>query len=311
MNWDDTRLFLELARSGSARATAAEQGVSHSTVTRRVVQLESALGVRLFDRDVRGYRLTGAGEVMMKSVVQAEDALLTAERQLQGRDAQLTGEIRLTTSNIIATHLIMDDLVEFTRRFPDIDLNVLISHDLFNLSRREADVAIRFMQLGSTPPEDLVGRKLVTLKSCYYASDAYLTENDPWSANSTARWIGWDDIERFPDWVKASPFPKCPVYGRLTDVTLQAEAARCGMALTVLPCFFGDSVEGLRRIPDCEPYLSFDLWMLSHPDLRDAARMRTFRAFAAEAIDRKRALLVGESSFNTRVWRQPQLDRMA
>ena len=293
MNWDDTRLFLALARSGSARATAADQGVSHSTVTRRVDQLESALRVRLFDRDVRGYRLTGAGEVMMKSAVRAEDALLTAERQLQGRDAQLTGEIRLTTSNIIATHLIMDDLVEFTRLYPDIDLNVLISFDLFNLSRREADVALRLLRLGSSPPEDLVGRKLVTIKSCYYASDAYLAENDPRSADSTARWIGWDDIDRFPAWVKASPFPNLPVYGRLNDVMLQAEAGRCGMGLTVLPCFFGDSVDGLQRIPHCEPYLSFDLWMLSHPDLRDAARMRTFRAFAAEAIDRKRTLLAG------------------
>jgi DNA-binding transcriptional LysR family regulator len=263
-------------------------------VTRRVDQLESALGVRLFDRDVRGYRLTGAGEVMMKSAVRAEDALLTAERQLQGRDAQLTGEIRVTTSNIIATHLIMDDLVEFTRQYPDIDLNVLVSYDLFNLSRREADVAVRMLRLGSSPPEDLVGRKLVTIKSCYYASDAYLAENDPSGANSTVRWIGWDDIERFPAWVKASPFPNLPVYGRLNDVMLQAEAARCGMGLTVLPCFFGDSVEGLRRIPNCEPYLSYDLWMLTHPDLRDAARMRTFRAFAAEAIDRKKTLLAGE-----------------
>ena len=294
MNWDDTRLFLALARSGSARATAAEQGVSHSTVTRRVDQLESVLGVRLFDRDVRGYRLTGAGELMMKSAVRAEDALQTAERQLQGRDAQLTGDIRLTTSNIIATHLIMDDLVEFTRQYPDIDLNILISYDLFNLSRREADVAVRFMRLGSSPPEDLVGRKLVTIKSCYYASDAYLAENDPGRADSDARWIGWDDIERFPAWVKASPFPNLPVYGRLNDVMLQAEAARCGLGLTVLPCFFGDSVEGLRRIPNCEPYLSYDLWMLTHPDLRGTARMRTFRAFAAEAIDRKKTLLAGE-----------------
>ena len=295
MNWDDTRLFLALTRNGSARAAAADLGISHSTLTRRMDQLESALGVRLFDRDVRGYRLTGAGEVMMKSAVRAEDALLTAERQLQGRDAQLTGEIRLTTSNIIAVHLIMDDLVKFTRQYPDIDLNVLISYDLFNLSRREADVAVRLLRLDSSPPEDLIGRKLATIKSCYYANEAYLAENNPRSADSAARWIGWDDIERFPAWVKASPFPNLPVYGRLNDVALQAEAARCGMGLTVLPCFFGDNVEGLRRIPDCEPYLSFDLWMLSHPDLRDAARMRTFRAFVAAMIDRKKAGLAGEA----------------
>ena len=174
MNWEDIRLFLALARSGSARATAAEEGVSHSTVTRRVDLLESDLGVRLFDRDVRGYRLTGAGETMLSSTVRAEDALLTAERQLQGRDAQLTGEIRLTTSNIIATHLIMDDLVEFTRQYPDIDLNVLISFDLFNLSRREADVAVRLLRLSSSPPEDLVGRKLLTAVNDHVAGPEFI-----------------------------------------------------------------------------------------------------------------------------------------
>ncbi len=231
---------------------------------------------------------------MMKSAVRAEDALLTAERQLQERDAKLTVEIRLATSKILAMYLIMEDLVEFTRLYPDIDLNVLISYDSLNLSRREADVALRIMRLGSSPPEDLVGRKLVTIKNCYYASAAYLAENDPGRVDSKARWIGWDDIERFPAWVKASPFPNLPVSGKLNDVMLQAEAARCGLGLTVLPCFFGDSVEGLRRIPNCEPYLSYDLWMLTHPDLRDAARMRTFRAFAVDVINRKRAMLAGE-----------------
>ncbi len=296
MNWDDTRLFLALARSGSARATAAEQNISHSTVKRRVDQLEADLGVRLFDRDVRGYRLTGAGELMMKSTVRAEEALLTAERQLQGRDAQLSGEIRLTTPNVIAQHLIMDDLAEFTRLYPDIDMHIMISYDLFNLSRREADVALRVLRLDSNPPEGLIGRKLVTMKNCYYATEAYLAENDPNCENSSARWIGWEDVERFPDWVKESPFPKLPVYGRMNDAMLQAEAARSGFGLTVLPCFFGDHIEGLQRIPGCDPYASYDLWMLSHPDLRDAARMRKFREYIAAAIDRKKPMLAGQTT---------------
>jgi len=289
-------MFLALARSGSARATAAEQNISHSTVKRRVDQLEADLGVRLFDRDVRGYRLTGAGELMMKSTVRAEEALLTAERQLQGRDAQLSGEIRLTTPNVIAQHLIMDDLVEFTRLYPDIDMHIMISYDLFNLSRREADVALRVLRLDSNPPEGLIGRKLVTLNSCYYATQAYLAENDPNCENSSARWIGWEDVERFPDWVKVSPFPKLPVYSRMNDARMQAEAALCGFGLTVLPCFFGDRIDGLQRIPGCDPYPSYDLWMLSHPDLRDAARMRKFRKYIAAAIDRKKPLLVGQTT---------------
>ena len=293
MNWEDIRLFLALARSGSARATAAKEGMSHSTVTRRVDLLESDLGVKLFDRDVRGYRLTTAGETMLVSTLRAEDALLTARRQLQGRDAQLSGEIRLTMSDVIATHLLMPHLVEFSASYRDIDLNVLISDDPFNLSRREADVALRFMRVGSNPPEDLIGRKLATMGSCYYASDSYLAKNDLWSADCDARWIGWDDDERFPEWVRESPFPQFPVYVRLNNVLLQAEATRCGMGLAALPCFLGDSVEGVTRIPKCKPYYNFDIWMLSHPDLRDAARLRTFRAFIADVIEQKKGLLAG------------------
>lgn len=296
MNWDDVRLFLAVARSGSARSTAAAAGVSHSTVTRRVDQLESRLGVRLFDRDVRGYRLTGAGETMMTSAVRAEEALLAAERRLQGRDAQLSGEVRLTTSDVIAATLLMPELVDFTRRYPEIDLNVLVSHDLFDLSRREADVAVRVLRMGSNPPEDLIGRKLVTIRSCYYASESYLAENDPRKADSEARWIGWDDVERHPAWVKTTPFPHLPVYGRLNDVRLQAEAAKCGMGLAVLPCFLADELEGLTRIPGCQPYESYDLWMLSHPDLRDAARLRAFRAFIAEVIEAKRTSIMGDTA---------------
>jgi DNA-binding transcriptional LysR family regulator len=250
--------------------------------------------VRLFDRDVRGYRLTGAGELMLKSAIRAEEALLTAERQLQGRDALLSGEIRLATSNIFAMHLIMDDLVEFTNVYPDIDLNVEVSYGSLNLSRREADVALRIMPLNVNPPEDLVGRKLVTIRNCYYASKAYISENDPNVRDSGARWIGWDDDERFPAWVKTSPFPHIPVHGRMNDVMLQAEAACHGFGMTVLPCFYGDNVIGLQRIPNCKPYPSYDLWMLTHPDLRDAARMRTFRAFMVAAIERKKLRLIGK-----------------
>ena len=293
MNWEDVRLFLALAQSGSARATATSLGISHTTVSRRVEQLEQDLGARLFDRDVRGYRLTAAGETMLSSAARAEDALLVAERQLHGRDAMLRGEICLTTSDIIASHLIMPDLVRFTRQYPDIDLNVVVSYDLFDLSRREADVALRFMKVGGNPPQDLVGRKLVSAASCYYASDQYLAEHDPWNEDCKARWIGWDDDERFPAWVRSSPFPRLPAYGLLNNAILQAEAARCGMGLAVLPCFLGDTVAGLRRVPKCEPYANYDLWMLSHPDLRDTARLRTFRQFIAAVFEQHKALLTG------------------
>jgi DNA-binding transcriptional LysR family regulator len=293
MNWDDVRFFLELARKGSARSAGASLGLSHTTVARRAKQLESTLGTQLFDRDVGGYRLTGAGESMLKSAEQAEDALLTAERQLQGRDAELRGDIRLTTSTIIATYLMMPDLVKFSHQYPDINLEILVSQDVFDLTRREADIAIRFFSGGRSPPDDLVGRKLVSATSCYYASNTYLDDHNPWEKNSDARWIGWDDRSRFPEWVKSSPFPHIPAHGKLNDPILQVEAARAGMGLAFLPCFLADQIENLSRIPGCQPFSNYDIWLLSHPDLRDAARLRTFRRFIVDLFEKQKPLLTG------------------
>ncbi len=294
MNWDDIRLFLALARHGSARKAAETLGISHTTISRRAEQLEADLGTRLFDRDVNGYRLTGEGEAMLASATKAEDALLTAERQLQGRDADLSGEVRLTTSDIIAMFLMMEDIKDFSEKYPRIDLNVLISYDVFDLGRREADIAIRFIGAGRMPPEDLVGRKLVSASSCFYASKEYLLSHDISDSACGARWIGWNDESRFPDWVKNSPYPNFPAVGKFNNGMLQAEAARHGIGLAALPCFIGDAMSELERLPGAMPYANWDIWLLSHPDSRDAARLRTFRKFVVESFERKRALVCGE-----------------
>jgi DNA-binding transcriptional LysR family regulator len=293
-NWDDVRLFLALARNSSARAAAASLGVSHTTVVRRTDDLEKSLGARLFDRHVSGYRLTAAGESLLTDALRAEEALLGAERRLHGRDAQLQGEIVLTTGDIVATHLIMPDLVGFSREYPEIDLNLVISYDVFDLGRREADVAVRFMGRGRTPPDNLVGRKLVTGRSCYYASPDYLAQHPPGKPGSGARWIGWDDDVRYPEWVKNSPHPDVPAYNKFNNVVVQLEAARQGMGIAVLPCFVGDRATDLVRLPGSKPYDNFDIWLLSHPDLRDAARLRIFRKFIVDVFARRHAALVGE-----------------
>jgi len=292
-DWDDIRLFLELVRKGSARGAAAELGLSHSTIVRRVERLETSLGVRLFDRDFTGYRPTAAGETLLSSALAAEDAILTANRQLHGQDAKLTGEIRITTSDILANFFLMPDLADFSNLYPDIELSLSVSYDLFDLSRREADVAIRFMRPGRSPPEDLVGRKLTTSRSCYYASEQYLETHDPRSAETTARWIGWDDEDAYPDWVKNSAFPLLPAVGNFNNVMVQASAARAGLGLTILPCFVGDSIPDIVRVPDIEPYDNHDTWILSHPDLRDAARHRVFRNFIADVFASKSDALLG------------------
>ena len=293
INWDDVRLFLALAGQGSSRAAANLLGVSHTTVSRRVEQLETCLDTRLFDRDIGGFRLTAAGEKLLTQASLAEEALIDAQRHLQGQDAALSGEIRVTAPDVIAINLLMPDLVKFSNNYPGIDLNLMVSYDVFNIARREADIAIRIIGRDRSPPDELVGSKLVTTASCYYASKSYLARHDPRDKDTDARFIGWGDDERFPWWVKESPFPHVPAYGHLNNVMLQISAARAGMGIATLPCYIGDTTRGLVRIPRAKPYDNYDIWLLSHPDLRDTARLRVFRKFIVEVFEKKQDILRG------------------
>lgn len=293
INWDDARLFLALARHGSARGAGQALRLSHTTIARRAEQLEADLGTRLFDRAVTGFRLTAAGELFREQASGAEESLLAAERQLQGQDAAPRGEIRVTAPDVIAIELLMDDLVQFTQQYAEIDLNIMLSYDVFNIARREADIAIRFLGQNKSPPEELVGRKLVTTASCYYASDAYLAKHNPSLKETKARFIGWGDDERFPSWVRDSPFPHIPAYGNFNNAMLQIRAAQAGMGISAMPCYVGDSARGLRRIPGTKPYDSYAVWLLSHANLRDTARLRIFRKFIVEVFEKNRELLRG------------------
>ncbi len=298
-NWDDLKFFLALARHRSVRSAAASIGVSHSTVARRIAELEAQMNVRLFDRTAEGYAPTAAGEEMIEAAEKVEEEVAGIERRVLGTDAKLSGEIRVTMPNVVAEGLLMPDFVRFGRTYPDIDLNIITSYDFADLDRREADVAIRFVRIGQSPPEHLIGRRIACFHSAAYATREYLDsvtlEEDP----DSARWIGWGEREAFPAWVKGSAFPKTPARDRINDVMIQYQAARNGMGLAILPCFLGDPDPLLDRVGLQPPKPNFDIWLLSHPDLRETARLRVFRDFIADAVAGRRDLIEG---------RQPKLD---
>ncbi|WDD97202.1 LysR family transcriptional regulator [Thalassomonas actiniarum] len=296
MSWDDVQFFLSVARSGSARATAQLLGVSHSTVSRRVDNLESDLGTRLFDRNVGGYTLTTEGRSMMEYAEQAEDALVSAELHLHGRDTELSGLIRLTMPDNIANQILIPEMVNFTRKYPDINIEFSVSSNVFELMRRESDIALRFMGFGNPPPQPLIGRKVASVATCFYASDDYLANHDLSDPDSGARWLGWGETDRFPQWVKASPYPDIPAQYSMDQAGSQVAAVRAGIGMAMLPCFLGDACEGIYRLPNAPVLLNHEIWLLSHPDLREVTRLRKFREFVVELFERKQAWLAGEES---------------
>src|SRR3546814_4640554 len=134
VDWDDVRYFLAVARGGSVRAAAERLGVNHSTVLRRVAQLEERLGAQMFEKLPSGYRLTAAGDEVVEFAEQMEASSNRLETQIFGRDQGVRGLLRVTLAPTLATHLLMPDFAEFARLHPAIEMEILSSGEVANRS---------------------------------------------------------------------------------------------------------------------------------------------------------------------------------
>ncbi len=290
MNWDDLRFFLAVAQRGSIRGAAEALSVNASTVSRRIDTFEKKLGTRLFERLPTGYVLTSAGEEILESSERIEDEVAKLDRNIIGRDAQLNGSLTVTMAAPLATHLLMPDFVKFGQRYPGIELELSVSSEEINLSKREADVAIR---ITNHPPEYLVGRHITDIAKAVYASTEYLSTHKIKQQPELLRWIGWEDPEHYPAWVKESLYPKTPIRHQANDILVQLEAAKSGMGITILPCFMADPVPELNRISPISAGQCGDIWILTHKDLRYTARVRIFMDYMVKAFEKHIPALTG------------------
>jgi DNA-binding transcriptional LysR family regulator len=289
MNWDDLKFFLAVCRSGSIRGAARELGVNHATVSRRINGFESSLNERLFLRDANGYKMTKAAEEIYQHAASLEDTLNQVERKVVGRDQSMVGDVRITAADVIAQHLLFDDLAALSSQYPALEFEVIDSARTFNLTAREADIAIRIC---NQPPEHLIGKKVANVHRACYATREYIDIHK--NRHLDMNWIGWSDKMRRPKGKIAQDYPRFGSNHKVVSAVLQMEACLRGMGVSVLPCFLGDANPDLERI---SPYTSehkFDLWVLSHPDMRENKKIRTVFRFITERLEAKRGLIQGE-----------------
>jgi len=289
MDWDNLRYFLAVAQTGSIRGASQKLRVNHSTVSRRIKTFEQKTGQQLFKRLQTGYALTPPGEEMFELASNMEDQINALERQTLGSDNQLSGELRVTVPMALATHLLMPILSDFTVVHPEIDLDLMISSQELNLTNREADIAIR---ITNDPPENLIGRRIIRYTKSIYASQEYIDTHD-FKNKSSLNWIGWDDTSQSPWWVQETDFEDVSLRHKFNNEYVQIEAVKAGMGMTMLPCFMGDAEKDLVRVLPEINLPSYEIWLLTHPDLRNSARVRVFTKFVAEALEQKRDMLEG------------------
>lgn len=288
MNWDDLRLFLAVARTGSISGAARQLDVQHSTVSRRMRQLEDKLGARLIERKKSGYELTPAGEDVKQAANRIEREVLGVDGALLGKDTSLVGPLRVTAINNMATAVFMPMFARFSEAHPRVELHIAVSNTDASLSQREADVAIR---LTNAPPDTLIGKRIVTVASTIYGSRAYLEKLR--QQGREPQWIGVDCCDFHKTWTRQSCGEQSHQF--ISDDTLLTLAAiREGLGVSILPCFMADTDPLLERYCAPDPAYNLGLWVLLHPDLKRTARVLAFRDHMVNAIKEKTALFEGE-----------------
>lgn len=221
-----------------------------------------------------------------------EDELFKAQRDIAGRDADLSGTVKVSLPYAIMRGFLATDLRAFSDLYPGIDLDLELTDSFSDLTRLEADVSIR---MAYDVTDDVIGRRLVQYSKTIYAAPEFAKTLGPAPGvvDGGHIWIGWHSGDGDNSWARGTAYPTVPVRHNLPSHPLQIEAAKAGMGLAMLPCFLGDREAGLVRVPGAVPIADRSIWLLSRSDLRRTARVRAFVDFIAAAILDHRALLEG------------------
>lgn len=294
-DWNDMRYFLELARRGKLSAAALRLGVDHTTVARRITVLEEALGLKLFDRESRAYRLSADGRRLMAHAEKMEENSVALMDEVAPLASGPTGIVRLSTPEAFGSQFLVRHCAGFRQRTPSITLELVAETRSLNLSRREADAAITL-----TKPSHgrVISEKAGVYRLRLYAAPSYLQNHPPivTLADLAPHHFIWyvDDLLPLPELRMLDKAISNPnVVFRTTSVTGQANAAEAGLGIALLPCYLADRMKTLTTVLPGEISILRDLWLIVHDDLRALPHMDAVCTFLTTLIASERRTLLG------------------
>lgn len=298
--WSDLRHFLAVARSGSTLSAAKILGVNQTTVARRVAALEQALGEKLFEKTAGGYRLTEVGSAMVQNAERVESEANAFARMVQQRSRKLLGMIRVTTNDVLADCLLTPWLREFTQRFPVVQIETVITDRQMDLSRGEADIALRAATLSAGPMgDDVVVRKLARGKWAVYTSKTYAREHGiPRQPDELATHqiiAGAGEIARLnPAFMRVARETGATIRQASSSILNIAGAIKSGLGCGPLPCVLGE------LDPELERCFLFDegdfaLLLMTREEMRNLPHVRAFNDFIASRTAALRHMIEGRN----------------
>jgi DNA-binding transcriptional LysR family regulator len=284
MDWNDLRFFLCVARTGSLSRASTDLGVSVSTVSRRIIELEATLGAALFSRSPTGYTLTLEGERVLKGAEMVEAGVFSVERSAYELTGHASGTVRLATSENIATDLVIPALRQFRERYPLIRLEILTSTMTAELESLEADIALRVVRPARG---NLKIKRLGRMTYSVYGRRDFLeanpgTEKDPLKGRS---FIAWDEAHaHLPAavWI-AQRVLDTDIALVTSSLPTQIAAVRAGIGLAIIPDFLAAGGDLVQVLPPSEVFAN-DIWLVVHSDISASARVRAVSDFLSEVI---------------------------
>jgi DNA-binding transcriptional LysR family regulator len=295
MDWDDLKVALAVAEARSLSGGARALGVDVATVARRLERLEAALGAKLFQRDNRGLAPTSAGEKLAAHVARMEAEVHDIRTGLDAADLGLAGTVAVTTTDVLACHLVTPALGRLQAQHPGIAIEIATDIRTLNLSRREADIALR---LARPEQASLLARKVGDVGYALYATKAYLkAAGEPAVGSAGHRLIDWpEDYTIIPQVPWLRRFAKdATVVLRANSAHARHQAAMAGLGLALLPCVMVGPKDGLVRIDTPEPAPSLELWLAAHQDQARVPRVRAVLDFLAETAAGEKGRLAGRA----------------
>lgn len=275
-DWNQVRAFLATAEEGSLSAAARALGQTQPTLGRQVAGLEQTLGVTLFERVGRGLQLTPSGRELLGHVREMGEAAARVSLSASGQSTQIVGTVRITASDVMATHILPPIVLRLRELAPLLELDIVAANDIQNIIQREADIAIRHVR-----PEQshLIARLVQDATAHFYAATSYLDRvgrPSDRSDLSSHQFVSFGDADEMIRYLVPYGLDLTRDNFRVGSKSgvVSWELVRQGLGISLMSDEVAQMTKGVERVlPQMEPIV-FPVWLVTHRELHTSPRIR-------------------------------------
>ena len=280
-----------MVRCETPTGAASLLHVDHNTVRRKLLLLEKDFDAKLFDRRESKYTLTEEGEILLKAAEKIEHLTIEARSQIAGKDFEVSGTVRVAATDGLATFFLAPRLADLRKKYPDLNIELIVPHKQSKLSRREADMALT---IDRPSEKKVISEKMGDVMLRLYASEAYLSGAPKIETSSDLAHhsfvTGLDDFDFGPTLNNVLAEHNSAFEAKIacSSIVSQLKATAAGCGVCCFADFVAQTEPGLTRILPEELSFRREIWLAIHRDLAQLERVRAVRDYLMQQFEESR-----------------------